>query len=415
MRTQHFIWALCVIGVMTMSLTTSCGNSLGVGDNPFEPIVLTQEQGAMVESGNLFAFSLQEQVEMKEAGNYIISPLSLQFILGMLVNGADPDVAEEILSVMGFETTDEAAVNEFCRRLIRELPQLDKLTSVTTARSILVSQDITLKTTYTEKVRSNYLALAESVDFSKSAEVRKKVNNWCSQNTNGMIQEMVTEEDDLRGLSAILLDATWFRGIWTVKFDKNNTEKGDFIREDGTKITAKYMKKESQYPFLVSESFSAVKLPYGNEAYSMIVVLPNNGGRVKDMLAILKQKEIKSLKFDANHNVDLWLPMFDISSTVDYKDYLVKLGMEKAFPGSYSRMFENDSPELSLVRQKSAIHIDETGTEAASVTEAQFRYSSPGTPVQPVVETFHADHPFLFMITEKSTGAILFSGAYKGI
>ena len=179
-------------------------------DNTYEPIVLSAEQGAMVTSGNTFALSLLGRVDAEEDGNYMISPMSIQFVLGMLLNGASPEAAEEIIQVLGFKDNNVATVNDFFGRLINEMPYLDKKTQVTTARSVLSSIKCPLSKTYISAVSSNYSALCESVDFSKSAAVREKVNTWCAQHTNGMIKEMITKEEEssLSNYVALLLDAT---------------------------------------------------------------------------------------------------------------------------------------------------------------------------------------------------------------
>jgi serpin B len=404
--------------LLSILFFAGCGNNLSVTaeDNEFEPIVLTMEQEAMVSSGNSFAISMLSQINAKESSSYIISPLSLQFVLGMLLNGAEEDAANEICQVLGYGSGGIVAVNDYCSRLIRELPTLDKLTQFVTARSILVSPTSPLRKTYAEIVVTRYNALCETVDFSKPASIREKVNTWCSKNTNGLIPEMITQADLERPnwsqLIALLLDASWFKGVWSDKFDKKETETEVFTREDGSTCRVKFMKKTDNFLWKPGTGVDFLKLPYGNGAYSMIIILPTKDLGIDEWL---KGDVVIPSSF-VQRKIEVWLPRFEIQTSVDLKPVLQEMGIRKIFSASgtaLAPMFESVGTMLSDVKQKATIRVDETGTEAAAVTEAGIWASSTGVGAESVFR-FHADHPFLFLITESSTGAILSAGAYHG-
>lgn len=399
-----------------LAITFACEGNIRVDNNPYEPIVLTAEQEAMAHSGNLFSLSLLEQLDAIETGNYVISPLSLQYILGMILNGANPEVSDEICNVLGFETTELVSVNGYYGRLIREIPGMDKLTEVTGARTILSSNQYSLQSSFINQVDRFYQAQIETVDFADCSSVRKKVNAWCQRNSNGMIDEMISKEEEknLSSVAALLLDAISFKGVWTLPFNKPATASDYFTRSDGSKIKVKFMKKEAVYPILSSSNYRAIEIPFGNEAFSMRIILPNKDVDVSQLIASLKKTPVETMHFFTSNRVELWLPKFETRSETDCKRVLESLGLNKAFAtGAFPRMFDDVSPTLSFIRQKAAISMDETGTTAAAITQAAMVAGAPDGPVDTKI-VFHADRPFLYLITEKSTGVILFAGSYKG-
>ena len=419
MKTKHLsiVFALISLVVLISGCADNDSTIANVEDNDFQPIVLTQEQETMVSAGNAFAMTLLEKVNAEQKGSFIISPISLQFVLGMVLNGAEGEVADEICRVLGFGSGEMEAVNDFYSRLIHELPDLDKLTQFTTVRSGLSSVNEPLKQSYIDAVSSKYEALFESVDFINNPQaVREKVNLWCSQNTNGMIPEMITEAEtkDLGQVALMLLDATWFKGVWNIPFEKKNTEHGRFTREDGSTCRVPFMKSDGRMNVSGGSIYRAVKKYYGNGAYSMTVILPDKNDGVESVLALLHDG--RDLVF-STQSTELWLPKFEIETSVDnYIPILNGMGMKKVFvDGALTQVFERrDIGCLNLIKQKSAIKVDEIGTEAASVTEAVVMDGSliPNNSNSKVI--FHADHPFIYLITEESTGTILFAGVYRG-
>ena len=395
-----------------------CENDTPVSmeDNPYNPIVLTSEQEAMVSSGNQFALKLLAAVDAKTDDSYIVSPLGLQFILGMLLDGADGQTAQEICEVLGYGTDEAAAVSALCGRLIRELPELDKLTQVSSVRSVLTAPSLKLKTDYVSSVSETYKALFEQVDFSETSAVREKVNNWCSKNTNGMIKEMLLKEDEtwLSSVCAMFMDALWFKGVWTDKFDKSATASGPFTKADGTRTSVMYMKKTANFrcdPSLDGTG-GYLSLPYGNGAYSMVIALPVADKTPQDLIRTLTQRGRLPKPGFPGIRTEVWLPRFEIEHKAEYQDIMNALGMISAFSptANFSRMTDAKI-SLSRILQKAVIKVDESGTEAAAVTIATMEAAGMGLPSKYV---FHADHPFFFFITENSTGAILFAGKYCG-
>ena len=174
------------------------------------------------------------------------------------------------------------------------------------------------------------------------------------------------------------------------------------------------MKQSKNLNYAENDIFQAVNIPYGNQAFSMVALLPKPGYKVADVIAALKGEGWNQLLAELNtHSVDLWLPKFETKYRIKLNEILSAMGMPLAFDGGLADFSALSSYPLYLryVQQDAIIKVDEEGTEAVVVSHAGFAKNSAG-PNPPAV--FHADHPFLYLITENSTGAILFAGKYSG-
>ena len=209
-----------------------------------------------------------------------------------------------------------------------------------------------------------------------------------------------------------LLNALYFKSCWSLKFNKERTVSEPFTLASGAKKQTPMMKQNGDFRYGEGTTFTALRIPYGNGAYSMTVLLPRNGKSTKDVAAELATTDWSVLlrKF-SSYETDLWLPKFETKYGEKLNDILIDMGMAKAFdPTADFTAMSPDALCLSFVRQDAVIKVDEEGTEAAAVTSAGvIKNTSVETPKYVV---FHADHPFLYIISEQSTGAILFAGRY---
>ena len=182
-----------------------------------------------------------------------------------------------------------------------------------------------------------------------------------------------------------------------------------FMDENGNESTVPMMKNNGSFSYQENDVFRAIRLPYGNGAYQMTVILPQKGKTIKETLSVLDVRQWnESDNSWFERNVDVWLPKFETKSHVDLNKLLIEMGMPTAFDGLKAdfRAMSSDALCLSLVMQDAVIKVDEEGAEAAAVSTGAM-----ATSVQEPF-TFHADHPFLYLITESSTGAILFAGKF---
>ena len=383
------------------------------GNNPYRPLSLSTKQTGYVSAGMDFSYRFLEKVDAKTTleghDSWFVSPLSLQIALGMLLNGAQGVTAAEICRTLGYGDGETAEINGYCRLMLEQLPKLDKKTELSLANAIFYRKDISLKTPFKNAVSDNYHATLEAMDFSKSAAAVKTINNWCGKQTKGMIPKVLDNVSP--DATAYLINALYFKSKWAEQFSKGDTGKETFTDEEGRTLKVDMMKMDDK-SFAYNENgiCQAVRLPYGNGAYAMTVIHPKAGHTVSELLS--SPEEIPSPAHRAT--VDLWLPRFEMKYHVLLNDILRGMGMHTSFdPLAADFLAMSDIPSyVDFVQQDAVIKVDEQGTEAAAVTVIGMRETAMPMPPEKVV--FHADRPFLFLISEQSTGAILFAGKYSG-
>ncbi len=367
-------------------------------------VQLTQEERQLVEQNNDFAFRLMR--EARKEDSQILSPLSITYALGMLNNGAAGKTQQEINDVLGFGEAGADAINQFCRKLLTEAPTLDQTTKVSIANTIYVNShwDFRLQEPFVEKAQQYYDATPESRDF-YDGKTMGVINQWASDHTAGLIKEILTNDEFNEDAVSYLLNALYFKGKWASPFKKENTREEPF---NGGK-SVPMMRKTGQYEYTANDLYQAIKLPYGNKAYQMTIFLPCQGKSIAD---VLSQLDGKSWLFPgSSYDVSLKLPRIETDTKVNLKPIMSALGMPTAFDPNYAEFpyFCNYSVYIEMMQQVAKIKLDEEGTEAAAVT-----IIGEATTGMPRTAEFHATRPFLYIISEQSTGAIFFIGQYMG-
>ena len=409
---KHLTFLLTSLGLLAASV--SCGK-IGGDDaktNPYKPLELSSKSVEILQKGHSFSLEFIDRVDSSTGRNYVISPLSMQFLLGMILNGANGATADEICTVLGYGRGEREAVNEFCYSLLSQLPQMDNKTDLGIANALFADKSLPVLYSYKTAVGKYYRPEIANLDFSDSRNSLNTINRWCSDNTKGMIANVLDELSP--NVSLYLFNALYFKGIWSEKFDKSATAGEIFTYESGRKDRLAMMKQNEEHTYNENDVFQAVSLAYGNSAFSMTVLLPRQGYGTSDIIASLKESGWDAFRSGLHsREVDLWLPKFEISYKLEADKLLSEMGMPSAFDGTkadFSALSENPL-FLQFVNQNAVIKVDEEGTEAAAVTDAGFGEMAP--PPIPSA-TFHADHPFLYLITERGTGAILFAGKFCG-
>ena len=409
---KHF--GLLAATALLLTVSLSCEKTSGDNpkNNPYKPLNLTTKSAQFAREGNTFAFDFIDRINTAEEGDFIISPLSMQFLLGMVLNGAQNGTADEICKVLGYGAGEVDAVNEYCLSMLEQLPSLDNKTNLSIANAIFVNKWYDLKDSYKSTVGKYYQAEVANLDFSDVDGSLKTINGWCSEKTNGMIPKVL--DNVTTDMLAYLFNAMYFKSEWKEKVPKANTSNETFTAENGTTKKVPMMKNWDDFLYQDNDDFRVVRLPYGNGAFNMMVILPQTGKTLSDVTRALKTTDWNEfLQMMVRCDVDLWLPKFETKYSKKLNDILSDMGMPSAFSAINAdfKAMSDDALCLSFVKQDAVIKVDEEGTEAAVVSSAGMLATSAG-PGEHIV--FHADHPFLYLITESSTGAILFAGKYSG-
>lgn len=372
-------------------------------------LILSDAQRDIIENNNAFALNLFSQ--MKGFDSKVVSPMSVSYLMGMLANGADGQTRQEIMKAIGCEKVSLRDLNEFYQMLITHANHFDKATTINIADYIALNCHYQLKDGFASTMQNYYKAGVESLDFSKASTL-KRINRWCSDHTDGMIPKII-EQVDADAVSYIM-NAIYFNGTWTDKFDTRQTKLENFQGYTRDIKKTQMMHRNGKYQYMDNADFAAVNLPYGNGSYSMTVILPNRGKSIDEVMAGLDAKKVGELRRSLDECVvDLKLPRFTISQETSLNDIISKLGAPTMFTsGADFSNFASGNLSISKMLQKAKIEVSEEGTRASAVTMAMVAMTA--LRPEPRKVEFHANRPFIYMITEHSTGAILFMGQYTG-
>lgn len=416
--------------LMATTMTVGCSSSSDEDAPqpvicPVEPpttLELTRAEIDMVNSSNDFAFNLFREARDVEKSQ-ILSPISITYALGMLNNGAAGETQQQINKVLGFSKTGADGINNFCYKMLQRAGALDEKTKVMIADNIYMNQGYELKPAFKETVKTFYDADAETRDFF-DGKTRDVINQWASDHTEGMIKEVLKEDEFHPDFVSYLLNAIYFKGTWLYQFDKNMTQDEEFEHPGGTEemTWCSMMHQTATLDYLGTDDFQSLRLPYGNGAWNMTVLLPvaksNEVQTGEDINKVLKSLNTASWQKIQQQmvpmKVDVHLPRLESDTDINLIPIMRKLGMTKAFSSAAEfPNFCNTATFIGLMKQVAKIKLDEEGTEAAAVTVIGMDKAMPG-PSEPDYVTFYANHPFLYVISEKETGAIFFIGQYTG-
>ena len=373
--------------------------------NAPKEIELVEGEQELINSNNDFAFNLFRKARGDKSK--ILSPLSITFALGMLSNGADGQTLKEINQTLGFGGAGADAINTFCQKMLKESNTLDEKTKALIANTIFVNEGFgyRLQEGFVDKVNAYYDAQPQNRDFD-DGETMDVINQWASDHTMGMIPRVLDEDTFNPSAVSYLLNALYFKGIWSDPFKKENTKDEPFGGGDDVPMM---QKRSEDIRYAENDLYQAIRLPYGNGAYRMDVFLPREDKTIGEVLDV----------FDGSNwqpqylmkEVDLKLPRFETDTYQSLERIMSDLGMPEAFlPSAEFPYFCNVPIYISNMFQVAKIKLDEEGTEAAAVTVIEAKASS--MPSEP--KRFYANRPFLYVISEQSTGAIFFIGQYTG-
>ena len=415
MNKRNITFALLAALLVSCNLDNEIEEPTPTIDPVYPPadLVLTKSELQMVQQSNTFAFNLFNQISDTTAWesdiktkSFMVSPISITYALGMLNNGAAGNTQAQINNVLGFGQTGADSINAFCYKMLQAAPGLDSLTKVLIANNIYLNQGFEIKPEFQKKANDFYDAQPETRNFA-DGETMDVINKWASDHTEQMIDTVLTEDEFDESADYYMLNALYFKGEWTTKFDKAKTKEASFSTPGRKTVMVPMMNLQAEFEYSQNNDYQAIRLPYGNGSYYMTVLLPKafNG----DLPALPSAQAWKELNRNMEKTlIDLSMPRIETDTDIDLSDIMKGLGMTDAFTRAA------DFRELSVVwtyiflfKQVAKIKLDEEGTEAAAVTVIGGKRSD-STP------KFTANHPFIYLISEKNSDAIFFMGRFTG-
>ena len=344
-----------------------------------------------------FALSFFKQVNKlsKPSENIVVSPYSAGAALSMLTEGAMGQTKIEL----------DNALNGCL--FTGQVPDGGDSTVVKSANSVWIDSDFSVRNRYVGLLQKDYGALVETLRFSDPATVRA-INNWCSENTEGKITEIVDRLTP--GDVMFILNALYFNAPWEEKFDPSLTAKAEFRGVSATR-QVDMMARKGRYNYTEFQGCQMIELPYLGSSYSMFVVLPPENMKIESMLPYVNENVYKqALSMLAPSEVRFKMPKVKMETEMILNDVLMGMGVRTAFTGTadFKGISETGPLAVSQVKQKCYIDIAESGTEAAAVTSIGVRLTS----VRPEIDlkVMTVDRPYVFFIADKESDDVLFAG-----
>lgn len=358
----------------------------------------------IVEANNEFGLEMVRELSDDE-GNVFISPVSISSSLLMAYNGASGETKETMARTLEIENMSREEVNSQYSKLLGSLTGVDRKVTLEVANSVWIHDDF--EGHVNEEYRSDVTRNFDAGIFVKpfNQETANQMNSWVKQNTNGKIKELVDSFQPRERM--FLVNAIYFKGDWSNKFDESNTDEEKFDSPSG-KQKVQMMEQREDFRYYSDTEFKMVRLPYGREKVAMYVFLPQNDS-LEEWLASTSMDEINDgIKSSTEREVQVKLPKFEMKYSQGLKEELRALGMGNAFSNTANFERMADKPlKISRVKHKTYVKVDEEGTEAAAITGTGMMMI---TSAPPRNLRFIADRPFFFIIRDDRTGAMLFAG-----
>jgi serine protease inhibitor len=402
-------------GLLTLLLLlTGCGGP--AFQTPLMPkpddSILNSFQASMAARNNDFGFQIYKELYDGD-DNIMISPVSIAMALAMTYNGAEGETKEAMAKALQIQGIEMEKLNRNNLALLYFLKTADPQVTLNIANSIWMRQGFAFAPDFLSRVQDFYRAAAQELDFTdpKAADT---MNNWVKENTQGLIEEIV--EPPIDPLTVMfLINAVYFKGEWSEKFDKDMTSDQPFHLAPRESVMVPMMSQSGGYDYLSTPGFEALRLPYGKEKrMAMYLFLPDENSNLETF-----QKELSGenwanwLPLFAEKQGSILLPRFTLEYEETLNQALKALGMGIAFDpagADFTAMVPEEGRDdlyISEVKHKTFIQVDEVGTEAAAVTSVEMRVTS--APMYDFYLEFN--RPFFYAIHDSETGAILFMGA----
>jgi serpin B len=409
---------LLVSVIISLQLTEPAAGEVLKSDKDriTSPNVNADDQAMLVEGNSAFAFELYQALREQD-GNLFYSPYSISLALAMTYAGARNETAEQMADTLQF-LLDQNSLHPAFNWLDAELAgrgegakgkdgEEFKLIIV---NAIWGQKDYVFLSSFLDVLAENYGAGLRLLDFiTETEKSRVTINDWASYQTEGRIKDLIPPGVVNELTRLVLTNAIYFNAAWEYSFEEKMTTDGQFYLLDGGQVSVPMMRETESFGYTEGTGYQAVELPYDGGELSMVILLPASGD-FETFEEGLQAQHVSNIIGDLRPTgVALTTPKFEFDSVFSLGDTLAGMGMPDAFSPSYADFSGiTGKPELSIwaVVHKAFVAVAETGTEAAAATAVWGE--GEGEPAAELEVTI--DRPFIFLIRDIETGAILFVG-----
>lgn len=350
---------------------------------------------------NRFAGNLYGELA-RTPGNVVFSPLSISTALAMTLAGARGETAREMTAVL--QTPPTAALLDALTRAGNTAGD-----QLLLAQSLWVERAFPLLPDFLSAAREQFHAAPQPADFARNPDAaRQAINRWVAGQTRNKIETLFAPGSLARDTRLVLASAVYFNGKWRAPFDPRSTAPATFHTSPSSALETPFMNQKAHFPYAETPSAQVLEMPYAGGSLAFDVILPKPGVPLATLEDALRADGISAwLGRLQRREVSVALPKFRAESSYSLREALAALGMASAFTpaADFSGIAGRRDLFLSQVMHKAFIDVGEEGTEAAAATGAVVSLTALAQPT-----VFRADHPFLFLIRDTGSGAVLFAG-----
>jgi serpin B len=341
--------------------------------------------------------------------NLFFSPAGISTALAMTCAGARGATACEMERTLRFPC-DQTRLHGACQDLMSHLAsgEADPRVALLIANRLWGTREVRFLPEFLAITRERYGAELERLDFARGPEPsRAIINNWVASRTKGRILDLVPAGRISPATVLVLTNAIYFHGQWAQSFAHDETQEQPFHLATGEVRTAPMMHQQGSFECDDREEVLVLELPYANDKLSFVAVLPRERDGLARLEARLSAELLQGWLDDLQKRpARVWLPRLKLASDFELSKILAAIGMPSAFAAAradFSGMTGKRDIFIDAVFHKAYIEVQEEGTEAAAATAVVIKKG-------PVPLNFRADHPFLFLIRDRQSGAIVFMG-----
>jgi len=406
---------LCSLVILLLAASAGCSTNGSTPPDGSGTIAGSPSTEDLVRGGNIFAVELYGMVSSDEApGNVFFSPISISSALAMTYAGARGETALQMDRVMHYGTPPEGIAEVYGTFMSslgsgRAAAAGDgEPLTLSVANGLWVQEGFDLLGDFTREMEDSFDAAVENLDFEDDEEgARRRINGWVAEKTMDRITDLIPPGLLAPETRVVLTNAVYFKASWDKPFEESLTGDGRFLLRDGGAVEVPMMRQTDYFDFAATEGCRAVELPYAGGSASMLIILPDDD--ILEFQEGLDADLVRTIRDRMSMvNLALTMPRFEYSATIQLGPVLRSMGMEAPFTGGADFSGFTGGPDLyiSEVIHKAFVKVDESGTEAAAATAVVMNFTA--MPVQP--EEMNINRPFIFLIMDSETEAVLFMG-----
>jgi len=348
--------------------------------------------------------------------NVVISPYGTSYAFAIAFVGSKGKTSDEIAKVFGFSKNNRQFDSIMVSKLksFREIAKNGNVELISSA-ALWPENKYKLGSSFLKRTQTIFDNSVKPVNFSDANDACNIINKWVTLSTKGKFNTIISPTDISPITNIIITSAVYFKGKWEKQFLKQSTTERPFFLSKANNIQAPTMNQTDNFRYWANDNIQFLQMPYIDNRISMSIVLPKQKDGLSTIEKTLLMDSI-SIWFSKSSTtkVEVFLPRFKFLTNTNIKQNLQQLGIESAFnykSADFSGISgHQDSLFIEKALQKAFILVDEEGTEASSIDGILAGVGGLSSKLPPPIPVFRADHPFLFVINENSTGSILFIG-----